>query len=227
MRESVLRQEGKTSEHMGLATLEPSERAAVDRLMQRSRAAWAHAVDVGIVEGEGLPAYAPRMMLNVAAASKDLSPRALNELGRNVFTRTSQMLHRSYLTAEESESAAKSLVEQRMAERGASAEEIQGAVEKVQIARNIRSLPLATARLEEATIWRQMINNIENIGKQTGQETVAVGFKPSDSWFTIAGNPAFREMESRCDGRRRQGDIQACAALYVGRVQGTDARYPR
>jgi hypothetical protein len=193
--ESVLRQEGKASEHMGLATLEPEEREAVEMLQARSQAAWLHVRDAGIVEGEGLPAYTPRMVMNVAAASENLSPRALNELGRGVFTRTSQMLHRKYLTAEETEAAAKELVGKRMAERGSSVAEIETALEKVQIARNIRALPLSTARLEEAAVWKEMINRIEDVGKAAGSETVAVGFKPGPGWFTIAGNPAFTKWE--------------------------------
>ena len=193
--ESVLRQEGQASEHMGLATLEPNERAAVEAMHARAEAAWLHARDTGMVEGEGLPAYTPRMVMNVAAASDDLSPRALNELGRNVFTRTSQMLHRSHLTAEETEAAAKELVGKRMAERGASLDEINAAMEKVQIARNIRALPLATARLEEAAVWKDMVNKIEDVGKAAGDATVAVGFKPGPDWFTIAGNPVFTKWE--------------------------------
>ena len=188
--ESVLRQEGKASEHMGLATLTPEERATVEQLHAKAQAAWLHAADAGIVEGEGLPAYTPRMVLNVAAADA-VGPRALNELGRNVFTRTAQMLHRKFLTAEETEAAAQKLVAKRMQNSGATPEEIAAAVEKVKIARNIRALPLASARLEEAAVWKEMINKIEEMGKSVGQETVSVGIKPGSQWFTIAGHPAF------------------------------------
>jgi hypothetical protein len=183
-------------EHIGLATLTPEERAAVEALHADAQMAWLHMVDAGGVEGEGLPAYTPRMVLNVALAGEHVAPRALNELGRNVFTRTSQMLHRKYMTVEETEAAAKRLVEARMKERGATPEQIAEAVGKVEVARNIRALPLATARLEEAAIWRQMINQIEAHGKLTGQETVIVGgTQPAKGWITIAGNPAFSKWE--------------------------------
>jgi hypothetical protein len=193
--ESVLRQTGETPTDTGLMTLGPEERAAVEEMHERAQSAWLHAQDAGIVEGEGLPAYTPRMVMNVANVAADLSPRALNELGRNVFTRTSQTLHRKYLTAEETEAAAKELVGDRMAKQGASVDEIQAAVDKVQIAKDIRALPLATARLQEAAVWRDMINKIEDAGKAAGEPTVAVGFKPDNSWFTIAGHPSFTRWE--------------------------------
>lgn len=193
--ESVLRQTGEAPVDTGLMTLGPEERAAVEQMHDRAQSAWLRAVDAGMVEGEGLPAYTPRMVLNVANLSDAVGPRALNELGRNVFTRTAQMLHRKHLTAEETEAAAKALVADRMAKAGASAEEIQAATAKVQIAKDIRALPLATAKLEEAATWREMINRVEDAGKASGTPTVAVGYKPDNSWFTIAGNPAFTKWE--------------------------------
>lgn len=193
--ESVAIQLGESREHQGLVTLTADERAAVEGMHGRAQAAWLHMVDAGGVEGEGLPAYTPRMVLNVSAAADHVGPQALNELGRNVFTRTNQMLHRAHMTAEETEAAARAIVERRMAERGASPEEIAAALESVKIARNIRALPLATARLEEAAVWKEMINKIEEVGKATGGDTVAVGFKPGPNWFTIAGNPAFTKWE--------------------------------
>jgi hypothetical protein len=155
--ESVAAQLGESREHQGLVTLTAEERAAVEQLQADSQAAWLHAIDSGMVEGEGLPAYTPRMVLNVAAASEHAGPQALNELGRNVFTRVSQMKHRKYMMAEETEAAAKELVARRLAERGASPAEIAEATAKVAIARNIRALPLATAKLKEAAIWHDMI----------------------------------------------------------------------
>jgi hypothetical protein len=193
--ESVLRQTGETSPDTGLLTLSADERAAVDQMHERAQSAWLHAQDAGMVEGEGLPAYTPRMVLNVANVGADIGPQALNELGRNVFTRTAQMLHRGNLTAEETEAAAQRLVTAKMQERGASLEEIAAAVEKVKIAKDIRALPLATARLQEAAVWREMINKIEDVGKAAGDATVAVGFKPDNSWFTIDGHPSFTRWE--------------------------------
>jgi hypothetical protein len=203
--ESVLRQIGEAPVDTGLKTLSVEERAVVDDLHARAQSAWLRAVDAGMVEGEGLPAYTPRMVLNVANAGDAVGPQALNELGRNVTVRTAQMLHRKYLTAEETEAAAKNLVADKMAKRGAAPEEIQAAVEKVQLAKDIRALPLATAKLEEAIAWRQMINRVEEVGKAAGEPTVAVGHQPDNSWFTIAGNPAFTKWEPMLERNAETG----------------------
>jgi hypothetical protein len=183
--ESVLRQEGKESEHMGLATLEPEERQAVEMLQARSQIAWLRAVDLGMVEGEGLPAYTPRMVMNVATAGERDSSLSLNAMGRNLRTRTAQMLHRANLTAEETEAAAKSVLG-----------------EGAQIARDIRTLPLATAKLEDAIAGRTLINAIKEYGKRTGDETVTEGAVPTDSphrWFSMQEHPAFMQWRPKFD----------------------------
>ena len=180
--ESVLRQEGKTSEHMGLATLTPEERAGVTELQARAQAAWQQARDLGMVQGEGLPFYTPRMLLNVAEGGE--GPRALDRMGANLRTTTPQLRGRKYLTAEETEAAAR-------AKFGGQAE----------IARDIRALPLATARLEDAIAGRTLINNIRDIGRRTGQDTVVEGNKPSDpdhKWFTFE-HPAFYTLRPRME----------------------------
>ena len=46
-----------------------AERAAVEELHSRAQMAWLRARDLGMVEGEGLPAYTPRMVMNTANAS--------------------------------------------------------------------------------------------------------------------------------------------------------------
>ncbi|WP_407160170.1 hypothetical protein [Bradyrhizobium sp. STM 3557] len=203
--ESVARQTGDiANENIGLSRLDPEQRAAVEKLQAQSQDAWLQAVDAGLVEGEGLPSYTPRMMANVAMASDSMAPRALNELGRNVFTRTAQMLHRGHLEAHETEAAAQELVRSRMTDQGATPEEIAAALEKVKLIRNIRVLPLATARLQEAAVWRNMINQIEAIGKATGDETVSYGTKPQ-GWFTI-DHPSFRKWRPKM-GEQADGTI--------------------
>jgi hypothetical protein len=183
--ESVIRQEMKekpeqlaaAQEHMGLATLTAEERQAVESLQNRAQVAWLRARDIGMVEGEGLPSYAPRMVINAVNATTGDRALPLNGLGRNLRVTTAQMKHRQYLTAEETEAAAK------------------GALgEGAEIVRDIRTLPLATAKLEDAIAGRTLINNIKEVGKRSGDDTVIEGGKPSRSeheWFTI-DHPAFR-----------------------------------
>jgi hypothetical protein len=173
--ESVLQQEGKTNPNMGLATLEPEERAAVEQLQARSQAAWKEAYDVGIVKNEeGLPAYTPRMFVNTATTGEG-GPRSLTAIGRNLRTTTPQLRGRQHLMAEETEAAGKARLG-----------------EQAELARDIRTLPLATAKLEDAIAGRRMINEIRAAGQRTGQETVVEGAKPGPDWFTL-DHAAFRE----------------------------------
>lgn len=205
--ESVARQLGESREHQGLITLEPAERAAVEDLQTRAQMAWVRARDLGMVEGEGLPAYTPRMVMNVGSALDGDGPIALNGIGHNLHTRTAQMKRRDYLTAEETERAAKELVGMREAKKGKSLEQIQAAVDKVEIARDIRVLPLATAKLEDAIAGRTLINNIKDYGARTGIDTVAEGAIPAGSetqWFTL-DHPAFKtwrpKLQDAGDGK--------------------------
>jgi len=194
--ESVARQLGESTEHQGLVTLTDEERAAVEDLQARAQFAWAHARDLGMVEGEGLPAYTPRMVLNVAEAGGDQRALPLNAIGQNLRTRTSQMLHREHMMAEETEAAARERVRASMAAAGKSEEEITAALEKVQIARDIRSLPLATAKLEDAISGRTLINAIQDAGRATGDDTVSIGSNPGKGWFTI-DHPAFYRWQPK------------------------------
>lgn len=175
--ESVARQLAESTEHQGLITLEPAERAAVEELQTRAQVAWARARDLGMVEGEGLPAYTPRMVINASSALSGDTAIPLNGIGLNLRTRTSQMMHRAYMTAEETEAAMK-----------------KGLGADVEIARDIRALPLATGKLEDAIAGRSLIENIKDYGKRTGSDTVVEGAIPAGSdtkWFTL-DHPAFR-----------------------------------
>ena len=187
--ESVARQLGESREHQGLVTLEPEERAAVEGLQARAQLAWARARDMGMVDGEGLPAYTPRMVVNAGSAVAGDKAIPLNGLGSNLRTRTGQMMRRKYMTAEETEAAAKARLG-----------------DDATLARDIRSLPLATARLEDAIAGRTLIDQIKEIGRQTGSETVADGFRPDSSWFTL-DHPSFRTW-------KRTGTDDAGEAIF-------------
>jgi hypothetical protein len=175
--ESVARQLGESREHQGLVTLEPAERAVVEETQTRAQNAWLRARDIGMVEGEGLPAYTPRMLINATEAGSGDAAISLNGIGMNLKTKTAQMKQRKYMTAEETEAAAKKALG-----------------EDAKIARDIRTLPLATAKLEDAIAGRTLIDNIKQYGKRTGEDTVAEGAIPVGSehkWFTL-DHPSFR-----------------------------------
>lgn len=164
-------------EHQGLATLEPAERAAVEELQARAQNAWVRARDLGMVEGEGLPSYTPRMIINTMGAGSKETALALDGIGSNLKTKTANMLKRKYLEAQETEAAAK-------AKYG----------DEAMLARDIRVLPLATSQLEDAIAGRSLINNIKDYGARTGSETVSEGAIPAGGdvkWFTL-DHPAFK-----------------------------------
>jgi len=185
--ESVSRQLGEPAhfrEHQGLATLDPAERAAVDEMQTRAQNAWLRARDIGMVEGEGLPSYTPRMVINTASAGSGDAALSLNGIGSNLKTRTANMLRRNYLESGETEAAAK-------AKFG----------DEAMLARDIRVLPLATSKLEDAIAGRTLINNIKDYGAHTGTDTVVEGAIPVGSdtkWFTM-DHPSFRTWRPRFD----------------------------
>jgi hypothetical protein len=193
--ESVSRQLGEPAsmrEHQGLATLEPAERAAVDELQARAQNAWVRARDVGMVEGEGLPAYTPRMVINTAGAGAKETALPLNGIGSNLKTKTANILKRKYMEAQETEAAAK-------AKYG----------DQAMLARDIRVLPLATSHLEDAIAGRSLINNIKDYGARTGAETVVEGAIPAGTdakWFTL-DHPAFRSWRPQL--KEIDGKVQA------------------
>jgi hypothetical protein len=161
-------------EHQGLATLEPDERAAVVDLDTRQQLAWLKARDLGMVEGDGIAMHAPRMVVNAKKASDREGAMSLTALGYDLRTRTPGMRQRKYMEVEETERAAK-------AKYG----------EEATVARDIRTVALGTSQLEDAIAGRALIDNIKDVGKRTGSETVAEGFKPDDTWFTV-DHPAFK-----------------------------------
>lgn len=179
--ESVALQLGESREHQGLVTLTKEERAAIEELQARAQTAFVTARDLGMIEGEGLPSYTPRMLINMSKHVSGNAPRALNSLGTNLSTTTGNLKHRKHLTFEETEAAAK-------AKFG----------EETQIARDIRTLPLATAKVEDAIAGRQLINDIKASGKLAGDERVSEGSKPGPGWFTI-DHPAFQTWRPKLE----------------------------
>lgn len=181
--ESVLRQKGEGTAGRGLQTLTSEERRAVLEQQADAQNVWQAAKDQGMVEGEGLPSYVPRMMVEMASTGAerlghgDGAVRSIPGIGRNLKTSTPQMKQRKYLTTEETEAA------------GSKKFETEASVVK-----DIQTLPLATMRLREAVAGRALINKVKEIGQKTGEDTVVEGHEPAGTpykWFTL-DNPAFK-----------------------------------
>ena len=176
-------------QHQGLATLTPEERAAVVELDTRQQLAWLRARDLGMVEGEGIAMHAPRMVINAGKLTDREGTMPLNAMGYDLRTRTPGMRQRKYMEVEETERAAK-------AKYG----------EQATVARDIRTVNIGTSQLEDAVAGRTLIENIKEVGKRTGDETVAEGFKPDKTWFTI-DHPAFKTYRPKFE--EVDGKVQA------------------
>lgn len=165
-------------EHQGLATLEPAERQAVLDLDAAQQLAWLRARDAGVVEGDGIPMHFPRMATGAKADTEIGKPPSLTQM-YGIRKNSPYTKKREYVEAEETERALK-------IKYG----------DQAKIAWDIRSVNLATKMLEDATAGRTLVNNIEEVGKRTGEETVAVGFKPGDGWVTV-DHPAFQKWRPK------------------------------
>lgn len=198
--------EAAKTEGIGLKTLSPLEQAWVEAEHARSKAALLHAYDAGMVKsGEGLPFYAPRMMINIANAGNERA-LPLNSLGRGFNKTTPQMRQRKYRTIEELEDKFKSEGEKMMTPEELSdlkdLREAGLAPPMAEVAKDIRSLTLATAKLEKAVTVRHLINHIEEIGNRTGNPQVIHGALPegvdAQRYFTMP-SPAFKTWKPMID----------------------------
>lgn len=188
-------------EHQGLATLTPEERQVVTDLNTRQQLAWLKARDLGVVEGDGIAMHYPRMVAGIPKGLDKTSEGAmsLTATGYDLRSRTPYLKQRKYMELEDTEKAVKDKIGMQLAQQGKSVDEINAALEKVKVVRDIRAVNLATKQLEDAVAGRTLIENIKDIGKRTGSETIAEGFKPDDTWFTV-DHPSFKTWRPKFDG---------------------------
>jgi|GEM_PF-3971682 len=188
--ESVAQQTGKPTT-AGLDSLHPLERQAVLREQTNALDAWNQAKALGMVSGDALPSYVPRMIVEMTDAGAKRAGRGVETIGnagRNLKTTTAQLQGRKYVTTEGTESAAR-------ARFG----------DNTQVVKNIRTLPLATARLREAIAGRSLVNKIRDLGTATHENTVVEGAPPAgqDSQYFTIQHPAFRVFDPHT-GRQQQ-----------------------
>lgn len=175
--ENTIRTQGITDPTRGLGALTEDERQTVETLSQYGNQLLERARQVGMFQGEGVPYWTPRMVAMIGEDGEVSLPsreRAASIEGRggNVSTSAGSLKGRQHATVEETEAAAR-------AKFG------EGAT----VVRDIRTMPLAMARIERAIAGRELVNRIKDIGQQIGQETVSASEKPE--MFTI-DHPAFK-----------------------------------
>jgi len=124
--QSVAMQRGRSTVGIGLDRLPPDERRVVEMLQARGERNLKDANDLGMIESEGLPSYAPRMVVRMAEGKYE-----------------------------------------------------HGAGPGAEVVRDVRTLALANARLEDAIAARRLINSIEEVGKRSGNPTVNDGGAPT------------------------------------------------
>jgi hypothetical protein len=180
--ENVLRQQGLPTTGLGLDRLPADQRATMETLHAYAEGLLQRAKDSGMFQGEGLPYWTPRMAALIGedgeyARVSSVLGGGSSEQGRNIISSASSLKQRKYLTAAETEAAMK-------AKFG----------EDAQIVRDIRTMPLAMARLERAIAGRELVNQIKELGTSTGIETVSTSEGPQ--FFTL-DHPAFKRYTPR------------------------------
>ena len=161
----------------GINRLPPEQRKIVDAIHQQGDALWEHAKDVGLVKGDGVAYWAPRMMAAIDETTGDYgrpkgskeSATSLRGDGSNITTSAGSTKARKYDTSAET----------------AAAMEAKGG----ELVRDIRTAPLAMKSFERAIAGRDLINQIKDLGSTVGKEMVSTSSKPG--FFTMADNPAF------------------------------------
>lgn len=181
--QNTLMQEGKDTTGKGLDRLNEKQRAAMETLHGYADELWKRAQDVGLVSGEGLPFWTPRMAVMIGEDGSFAKPGGEGKkttsdgVGRNVTTSAPSAMHRKHLTTEESEAALK-------AKKGDNAEYV----------RDILTMPMAMSRFEQAIAGRELINTIKEIGLAAGKDTVSTTGGPE--FFTL-DHPAFMSFKPR------------------------------
>jgi hypothetical protein len=178
-----------------LDTLPEKQRAVVDEMSQYAEGLWQKAQAAGMVQGQGLPLWTPRMAV-VIGADGEFAPMkrdgsggapTLDDLGigRNLVNTAQSLEKREQLTAEGSE---------------AGSQEIDATA---QLVRDIRVMPMAMSRLERAIAGQTLINHIVKLGAQTGMQTHSTG--KAEGFFTL-DHPAmtiyrYKTAEKATDGQ--------------------------
>jgi orotate phosphoribosyltransferase len=180
--ENDLRRDGVTSQDKGLNSLEPRERQVVEFLHAYGEHLLKRATDNGMFDGEGVAYWTPRMVMLVDEDGRLHMPKSDGPFegskdARNLRTTASSLKQRKYLTSAETEAAA-----QGMNEEGKTAT----------IVRNIRTMPMAMARLEAAVAGRELVNQVKAIGESTGVDAVSE-YKAGDKNYFTMDHPALRK----------------------------------
>lgn len=180
----MLRRGEEPGPGQGKNRLTPEQRAVVENLQARADNAFATAQRLGMVRGDGLESYVPRMVAEMTASG----PRPVRSLNRKQRLRggalsvtTGQLRQRKYETVEETEAAARAAFG-------------EGAF----VVRNIRTLGLATQRLERAIAGRILVDKIKAMSAEAQTTLVTEEGNPDpEQFFTLPGESALTTWRPR------------------------------
>lgn len=182
---------------VGHFKLPEDQQKIIKELSDQASEVFQQAKELGMVDGDGLPFWTPRMAAAIGKDGKWESPGSkegrpsVNSAGGNLRTTSPSLKGRKYLTSEETEGAMKSLFGEEH--------------DDVALVRDLRAMPLAIARLRQAVAGRALIDQIKTMSSQSGME--AVRDTPHDGYFTL-DHPAFQtykpKLEMGEDGKWRQ-----------------------
>jgi hypothetical protein len=183
-REEALAQTEK--DNIGHFALPEEQKQIMKSLSDWAQHSWDQAKKLGMVSGEGLPFWTPRMAAAIGEDGAWHSPGSASErpsvgTGKNLSTTSGSLKQRKYLTAEDTEAAMK---------KAFGGDEGEGAM----LVRDIRAMPLAITRLQQAISGRSLVNAIKEMSKETGAETISDS--PKDGYFTL-DHPALQTYKPR------------------------------
>lgn len=183
-REEALAQTEK--DNVGHFALPEEQREVIKALSEWAEHAWDQAKHLEMVKGEGLPFWTPRMAAVIGEDGQWHAPgqgegKPSLDIGSNLKTTSGNLKGRKYLTAEETEAAMK---EHFGDENG------EGAM----LVKDIRAMPLAITRLQQAIAGRSLVNEIKEMGKNTGIDTTSSS--PGEGYFTL-DHPALKTFTPR------------------------------
>lgn len=182
--ENDLRREGKTAPDKGLNSLPADQRETVELLNKYGQALWDKARAAGMVEGDGVAYWTPRVAARIHEDGtvenlRGGSPGEPSKDARNLRTSASSMKGRKYETLAESEAALKSKFG-----------------DDAGYVKNIRVMPRAMAELEKAISGRTLVNQIKAHGQVLGEELFSDN---GDKNFVLIDHPALKRWQPKID----------------------------
>lgn len=182
--ENDLRSNGKTATDKGLNRLPADQRETVELLSSYGKALWGQAGAQGLVEGDGVAYWTPRVAARIYADGtvEDLrsgNPGEPSKDARNLRTSASSMKQRKFATTAEAEAAGK-------VSHG----------EDFAFVKNIRVMPKAMAELERAIAGRALVNQIKAHGQVLGEDLFS---DTGDKNFVLIDHPALKRWQPKID----------------------------